>query len=1075
MKNAKRKKVGLSLWMVLLLLLSILPQEVFAAGGVEMRFTLNQKRYTVNEMPTLMDAAPVSVGGRTMLPVVYVATPLGAEVQWEAATKKVTILSGEGSIELWIGRNKAQVNGLSLPIDESNPAVKPVIMQGRTMLPLRFVAENLGCEVEWKAATKEILIRYGKESAALPSGEEGKEKEEGSEGKSEKDKEGSEGKEKEPPKPEEGKSKSETAAEKAKEAVKQAQEAEREAKEAAEKAEKAATAEEAKSWQEKAAAAAQKATEAAIRAAEEGRKAGNAEGELSARKAADAAENAKKEKEKAAAALEKKSAEAKEKAEKAEAEAKEKAAKAEAEKEAKEALDYAKQFRREAGDDYLRAILPSIGGEYARNQNNMKKILENMDYKGRHKDGSIGTILYYADSLQGDRESAVADANRGVKNPEGQAPPEKVAFLTGWIGKDTKPPITDICIMKGGETPKDAYRVELNHHGMNNWNWSRKNLNQNADKGERLHLMYTYEGGEHRFPIRDLLMVGDLKGLPADWETVCYAGQSEAANLNLGADGPPLYLVMRRDRSVDTGGPKEQYQEGITLKPDQLDENVSLLGTGYDVFGRFGEAASTKQPVLNISEMAKRNFIHKKAFAKNSAGYIESKAEISESLEEYSRKLSHSAKVEGNYLCFSGSVEANYGEEKGTARERYFGNYIYEQGLRDLYLVSKGGDKDIQNYKKFLTKNAKEAINSAPVDQLFANYGHYVLTGLTEGARADINVSVEKTKVYGIEDFGMKVKASCQMVIAGGSGEYEYKNKTGFEEFKKNATTKIRIVGNKTSLSMNDFMQNTPIRNAWENNIAANAAMINFSKSIERPLIPIWEFADQPQRREQIKARFEQLAGNMATAIPGGAPEPRRYLQGIRLGRGNEGMNVAIERALNDNTKKFGPNGDGKANWFNWQLLSTNPKGNDPDIADLNHGVEDDNADRIVLLLGWTDARGDWPITDICVLPGKQSKDREDFPFEHFGHANWYLLARDLNTNAGGEYLNLMWTRDQRKPPIREIALCVVDGDGGPREKFPGWEVVCYAKQSTWADLNAGVTNRGKKAPTIYLVMKRED
>lgn len=165
----RTRKQWLSRSLILLMLIALIPQGRAMAEGVEMKFTLNQKRYTVNEIPTIMDAAPVSISGRTLLPVVYVATPLGADVQWEAATKKVSIFSGEGNIELWIGRSNANINGLSLPIDADNPAVKPLIMQGRTMLPLRFVAENLGCEVDWDPLTKEITIRSG--GAADPGDE----------------------------------------------------------------------------------------------------------------------------------------------------------------------------------------------------------------------------------------------------------------------------------------------------------------------------------------------------------------------------------------------------------------------------------------------------------------------------------------------------------------------------------------------------------------------------------------------------------------------------------------------------------------------------------------------------------------------------------------------------------------------------------------------------------------------------------------------------------------------------------------------------------------------------------------
>jgi len=48
---------------------------------------------------------------------------------------------------------------LIIPIDK-DPDVKPVIINSRTMLPLRFVAENLGCTVNWDPMSRTIKITY---------------------------------------------------------------------------------------------------------------------------------------------------------------------------------------------------------------------------------------------------------------------------------------------------------------------------------------------------------------------------------------------------------------------------------------------------------------------------------------------------------------------------------------------------------------------------------------------------------------------------------------------------------------------------------------------------------------------------------------------------------------------------------------------------------------------------------------------------------------------------------------------------------------------------------------------------
>jgi hypothetical protein len=116
-----------------------------------------------NESRVSMDTAAVIIAGRTLLPMRWIAEPLGAQVEWDAATKRVNVTFGARTLILWIGKNTATVDGRATPIDPSNPAVVPVIIDGRTMVPVRFVAENMGCSVEWNADTKTVTIRYTRE------------------------------------------------------------------------------------------------------------------------------------------------------------------------------------------------------------------------------------------------------------------------------------------------------------------------------------------------------------------------------------------------------------------------------------------------------------------------------------------------------------------------------------------------------------------------------------------------------------------------------------------------------------------------------------------------------------------------------------------------------------------------------------------------------------------------------------------------------------------------------------------------------------------------------------------------
>lgn len=101
--------------------------------------------------------------GRTVVPIRAIVETLGGTIAWDENTKKVTIKFKDTTIELWIDNPKATVNGKLTWIDSDNHNVKPVIQNGRTMLPLRFVAESLGCSVDWNSTTETITIKYPKE------------------------------------------------------------------------------------------------------------------------------------------------------------------------------------------------------------------------------------------------------------------------------------------------------------------------------------------------------------------------------------------------------------------------------------------------------------------------------------------------------------------------------------------------------------------------------------------------------------------------------------------------------------------------------------------------------------------------------------------------------------------------------------------------------------------------------------------------------------------------------------------------------------------------------------------------
>jgi len=133
--------------------LSLTVRGAAAANPVAVALTVGKKDVLVGGEAQQLDVAPVIDKERTFVPVRFVVDALGGHVDWDAAAKKVTIRKGGHFIELWVGQEELIADGARAVSD-----APPMLRSGRTMLPLRFVSEQLGLNVVYDAATKSITI-----------------------------------------------------------------------------------------------------------------------------------------------------------------------------------------------------------------------------------------------------------------------------------------------------------------------------------------------------------------------------------------------------------------------------------------------------------------------------------------------------------------------------------------------------------------------------------------------------------------------------------------------------------------------------------------------------------------------------------------------------------------------------------------------------------------------------------------------------------------------------------------------------------------------------------------------------
>ena len=119
-------------------------------------------RIVINGQTKIVDPAPRIDNDRIMVPLRFIIEDqaLKGEVFWDARQQKVAMNCKGKYIELFIGSQKAAIDGKTVYLDSP-----PYIYQSRTYVPLRFIAEATGAKVEWKSSSYEVMIDSSSASA----------------------------------------------------------------------------------------------------------------------------------------------------------------------------------------------------------------------------------------------------------------------------------------------------------------------------------------------------------------------------------------------------------------------------------------------------------------------------------------------------------------------------------------------------------------------------------------------------------------------------------------------------------------------------------------------------------------------------------------------------------------------------------------------------------------------------------------------------------------------------------------------------------------------------------------------
>lgn len=118
------------------------------------KITVNYIKVLLNGTEIYFDQEPVIKNGRTLVPMRAVFEAMGATVEWDGESQTIKAVKDGRTVIMIINHKAITIDGVRLELD-----VEPQIINGRTLVPVRAVAESLDAEVTWDGVTKTVIIK----------------------------------------------------------------------------------------------------------------------------------------------------------------------------------------------------------------------------------------------------------------------------------------------------------------------------------------------------------------------------------------------------------------------------------------------------------------------------------------------------------------------------------------------------------------------------------------------------------------------------------------------------------------------------------------------------------------------------------------------------------------------------------------------------------------------------------------------------------------------------------------------------------------------------------------------------
>jgi len=131
--------------------------HIFKISSLVLKIWIGNSIGYVNDKKIELETPPIIINKRTMVPLRFIIENFGGDIYWDSTDSSINIVFSEKEILMWINNRVAYINGEKYILDSP-----PIIINGRTLVPVRFVVEALGANVFWNPIDSGVTIIYEK-------------------------------------------------------------------------------------------------------------------------------------------------------------------------------------------------------------------------------------------------------------------------------------------------------------------------------------------------------------------------------------------------------------------------------------------------------------------------------------------------------------------------------------------------------------------------------------------------------------------------------------------------------------------------------------------------------------------------------------------------------------------------------------------------------------------------------------------------------------------------------------------------------------------------------------------------